>query len=235
MSNDYLDLLAYFGIGGAHPGGFPLTQTILENENIQPGKSVLDIGCGTGQTAAFLASRFGCDVTAIDNHPIMVEKARERFINKEYSVKVIEGNIENLPFVDNSFDIILSESVIVFTNISKTLRELSRVLKRNGSMIMIEMIAEQTPSEELKRKVHSLYGIHEILQVEEWIATLLQAGFTHIETINISTEIAPTEISDINQSENINRNLYDLLEQHNEFMLNNGHLIGFRAFRCNID
>ena len=36
MSNDYLDLLAYFGIGGAHPGGFALTKSILEDENIQP-------------------------------------------------------------------------------------------------------------------------------------------------------------------------------------------------------
>ena len=100
---------------------------------------------------------------------------------------------------------------------------------------MIEMIAEQSPSEELKRKVQSLYGIHEILQIEEWIVQLREAGFTHIETINISTEIAPTEINDINQSENINRDLYDLLERHNEFMLNNGHLIGFRAFRCYIN
>ena len=35
LSNDYLDLLAYFGIGGAHPGGFALTKSILDAENIQ--------------------------------------------------------------------------------------------------------------------------------------------------------------------------------------------------------
>ena len=49
MSNDYLDLLAYFGIGGAHPGGFNLTQSILEAENIQPTEAVLDVGCGRGK------------------------------------------------------------------------------------------------------------------------------------------------------------------------------------------
>ena len=54
MSNSYLDLLAYFGIGGAHPGGFNLTQSLLEDENIQPVDSVLDIGCGTRTDGSFL-------------------------------------------------------------------------------------------------------------------------------------------------------------------------------------
>ena len=83
MSNAYIDILAYFGIGGAHPGGFNLTQSILDAENIPPTQSVLDIGCGTGQTAAFLAERFNCQVTAIDKHPVMVQKARIRFVNSK--------------------------------------------------------------------------------------------------------------------------------------------------------
>ena len=89
MHNNYLDLVANFGIGGAHPGGFSLTQSILEDENIQPNDSVLDIGCGTGQTAAFLAQRFQCQVTAVDNHPIMIQKARERFESNDSTITVI--------------------------------------------------------------------------------------------------------------------------------------------------
>ena len=77
-----------------------------------------------GQTAAFLAERFHCQVTAVDNHPIMVEKARERFKNRKVSVKVMEGDTQHLDFADNSFDLIIAESVIVFTDISKTLKEL---------------------------------------------------------------------------------------------------------------
>jgi ubiquinone/menaquinone biosynthesis C-methylase UbiE len=109
----------------------------LEDENIQLSESVLDVGCGTGQTSAFLAKRFNCQVTAIDKHPIMIEKAVERFKNNPASVKVVEGDAECLNFEDDSFDCIIAESVIVFTDIEKTLHELARVMKSNGRIILL--------------------------------------------------------------------------------------------------
>ncbi|QUG41762.1 methyltransferase domain-containing protein [Psychrobacillus sp. INOP01] len=232
MSNAYLDLLAYLGIGGAHPGGFSLTKSILEVEKIQPNESVLDIGCGTGQTAAFIAERFNCQVIAIDNHPIMVDKARQRFYKNEATVKVIKGDIQNMDFVDNSFDLIIAESVIVFTDISKTLKELFRVLKSDGTLIMIEMTAEQYLPEEKQKKACSLYGINEILEKDEWILRLHQAGLTQVEMISTPSELIQSEINDINSSKNINMELFELWEEHNEFILHNRDFIGYRAFKC---
>ena len=232
MSNAYLDLLAYFGIGGAHPGGFSLTQSILGNENIQPNESVLDIGCGTGQTAAFIAEKNNCHVTAIDIHPIMVQKARQRFEKMKAPVKVLEGDVQKLDFEDNCFDLIIAESVIVFTDISRTLKELSRVLKSGGSLIMIEMTAEQYLSEEKQKKACSLYGIHEILDTDEWIARLHQAGLTQVEIISTPSLLIPSEVNDINPSKQLDMDLYDLWEQHNEFIQHNQDFIGYRVFRC---
>ena len=234
MSKTYLDLLAYFGIGGAHPGGFSLTKTLLQDENIAPTETVLDIGCGTGQTAAFLAEQFECHVTAIDSHPIMIEKAKERFKKSDFIVNVMEGDAQNLNIADSTFDFIIAESVIVFTDISKTLNELSRVLKSGGSIIIIEMTAEQNLSEELRGKVCNLYGINEILNEEEWISRFQNAGFTQIEVINTPTELVPSEINDINQSENIHVDFYDLWEEHNNFLFHNHHLIGYRVFKCQL-
>ncbi len=162
----------------------------------------------------------------------MLEKARERFKNKESRVKIIEGDAQNLNLEDNSFDFIIAESVIAFPDISKTVDELARVLKSDGSMIMIEMTAEQCLSDELQRKVFSLYGINEILNEEEWILKLQQAGFTRIEIINAPVDLIPYEINDINQSENINLDFYDLWDEHNNFIDQHPQLIGFRAFRC---
>ena len=232
MSNAYLDLLAYFGIGGAHPGGFSLTQSILENINIPPNGSVLDIGCGTGQTAAFLAKRNNCQVTAMDNHPIMVQKAKQRFKKTKAQVKVIEGDVQNLDIVDNSFDLIIAESVIVFTDISKSLKELARVLKSDGNLIMIEMTAEQYLSEEKQKQACSLYGINEILDTDEWILRLHHAGLTQVELINTSSELIRSEINDITPSSQVNMDHFDLWEQHNEFILQNQDFIGYRVFKC---
>lgn len=232
MSNAYIDILAYFGIGGAHPGGFNLTQSILEAENIPPNHSVLDIGCGTGQTAAFLAEKFNCQVTAIDKHPVMVEKARQRFVNSKLSVHVVEGDIQNMDFVDNSFDLVIAESVIVFTDISKTLKELSRVLKSDGTLIMIEMVVEQYLTEEKQLKACSLYGINEILDKDEWILRLHQAGYTQVEIISTPSVLLQSEINDINPSENIKMELFELWEEHNEFIFHNQDFIGYRAFKC---
>ena len=234
MMNNYLDLIAYFGIGGAHPGGFSLTQSILVDEIIQPFESVLDIGCGTGQTAAFLAQKFQCQVTAVDNHPIMLKKAKERFENNDYPVLVIEGDAQNLDLPDNSFDLIIAESVISFTDISITLNELSRVLKSGGRMILIEMAAEQSLSEQLQEKARNLYGINEILNEQEWKLKLQQAGFTQIKIIDTPSELLQTEINDINPSENISMDFFDLWDEHNHFITLNHKFIGFRAFRCHL-
>lgn len=234
MFNIYLDLLAYFGIGGAHPGGFSLTQAILEDEEIQPFESVLDIGCGTGQTAEFIAQRFECQVTAVDNHLIMLEKAGERFENTVSEVSVIKGDAQNLDFLDDSFNLIIAESIITFTDISKTLLELSRVLKSGGRMILIEMVAEQSLSKELQEKTCNLYGIKEILNESEWKSRLQQAGFTQIKIIDTPSELIRTEINDLNPSKNINMDLYDLWDEHDHFITLNSQSIGFRAFRCHL-
>ena len=93
----------------------------------------------------------------------MVEKAKERLKNNNPPIKLIEADAENLGFADNSFDLVIAESVIAFTNISKTLDELARVLKNTGRMIIIEMTAEQNPPEALQKEIRRLYGISEVL------------------------------------------------------------------------
>jgi SAM-dependent methyltransferase len=60
-----------------HIGGRPATRHLCEQIGISAGDHVLDIGCGIGGTARFLASAFGCSVTGIDLTPAYIEVARE--------------------------------------------------------------------------------------------------------------------------------------------------------------
>lgn len=230
--NQYIDLLAQFGIGGAHPGGFALTHAIFAKENIPSHNHVLDIGCGTGQTASFLATNYGCNVSTIDVHPLMVEKAEKRFANEGLDISVVLGDVQNMIFENDSFDFVLSESVISFTDIQKTLNEIARVLKEDGCMLMIEMTAEQTIPNDIKEQITKLYGIAEILTANEWIAHLQKAGFTNIKEIRTPPLLLPSDLDDIDQSDHISMALYDVWEAHDQFIEQNSHLVGYRAFKC---
>jgi len=232
MTNQYLDLLAYFGIGGAHPGGFALTQSILKDVQIKPTDHVLDIGCGTGQTANFLLDRFSCIVTAIDNHALMVEKTKERFKQQDSLITIQQDDAQSLNLQDDSFEFIIAESVITFTEISKTLKELSRVLKKDGSLYMIEMTAENNFTKENQKKACALYGIKEILSEKQWISRLKEVGFEQIDVLKTPSQLIQTEINDINQSLDIPMSYYNLWDEHHDFIEDHRDSIGFRAFHC---
>lgn len=173
-------------------------------------------------------------MTAIDNHSIMVAKAKERLKNNNPPIQLIEGDAEKLRFTDASFDLAIAESVIVFTNISKTLHELARVLKNTGRLLIIEMTAEQILPVALQKEIRKLYGIEEVLKEEEWISKLQQAGFTKIEIIKTPSVLTPSELLDINQSQNIHSKFYDLLDEHQQFILQYNHFIGYRVFKCHL-
>lgn len=66
----YLDFLSKFGIGGARPGGISLTKEIFKTGEISKTSHILDVGCGTDQTSAYLAARYGAKIIGIDINPI---------------------------------------------------------------------------------------------------------------------------------------------------------------------
>lgn len=233
IKGNYLDLLAYFGIGGAHPGGLELTKSVLDAENILSSDHVLDLGCGTGQTSAYLARQFKCQVTAIDNHPVMLEKSNLRFQLEHLPVRAVNGNAEKLDLQDNSFEYVFSESVVIFTDITKTLNELSRVLKKGGKLILIEMIAEQALDENVKSKVCSLYGINKILNEDEWKLYLKEAGFGQVEMLKQQFDkLIHSEIQDLNQSKDIRLEYYDLWDEHHQLIHQYRNLLSYRVFIC---
>lgn len=232
MNNNYLDLLAYFGIGGAHPGGFSLTKHLLNDVVLNEHSLVLDAGCGTGQTAAFLSETYGCSVTAIDLHPLMIKKAKERFKKQNLPISLVQGDIQNLPFSDHTFDFLLAESVISFTDVSQTLSELARVLKKNGCMIIVEMTAKKPLSPSVQKKVHSLYGIKQVLTEEAWKLELQKAGFSHIMPTSPSPNLAPSEIMDINPSSSIRSDLHELWDAHESFVTQQDTPLSYCIFHC---
>jgi len=67
--------LAVLGKRVIHPGGRASTDQLLEWARLRPGDRVLDIGCGTGEHALYLAER-GSAVTGVDGAPTAIKKAQ---------------------------------------------------------------------------------------------------------------------------------------------------------------
>lgn len=181
---NYHDFLAFIGVGGAHPGGLALTKSILEYAQLDHNSSVLDAGCGTGQTAAYIAQTYGCHVTAIDQHPIMLQKAKQRFESENIKVNLVQGDIEHMPFTEASFDVILAESVTVFTNIRQTISEYERFLRQDGVLLDLEMTAIPPLPQEMSQAFDLLYGIEHIPSETEWSDKYEQAGLHNVEVVH---------------------------------------------------
>ena len=93
---------------------------------------VLDVGSGTG-VVALTARRTGADVTGSDLSPALVARARENAELAGLDIPFQEADVENLPFDDAAFDVVLSQFGHMFgPQADKTLGEMLRVLKPGG-------------------------------------------------------------------------------------------------------
>jgi SAM-dependent methyltransferase len=183
----YHDFLAHFGIGGAHPGGLSLTKEVINGEKLTFNSKVLDVGCGTGQTAAYVKNKYECHVSAIEKHPLMLKKSENRFIRESLEINLVEGNTEKIPFSSNSFHLVIAESVTVFTSIPKSLKEYARVLKPNGILLNLDMTAVKSLSAEDLLEIKILYGIQHVPSKTGWIKLFKNAGFDSIQIIKGGT------------------------------------------------
>lgn len=104
-------------------------------------ESILDIATGTGDLAILLAKSNAKRIVGLDLSAGMLEvgKAKIKALNLEQTIEMIQGDSENLPFQDNTFDAItVAFGVRNFENLEKGLSEIARVLKPNGIFVILE-------------------------------------------------------------------------------------------------
>jgi SAM-dependent methyltransferase len=108
--------------------------SLVKFAGVRAGQRVLDVGCGTG-VVAITAARAGAKVSALDLTPELLERARQNGQLAEVEVEWREGDAENLPFGDATFDIVLSQFGHMFApRPAVAVAEMLRVLKPGGTI-----------------------------------------------------------------------------------------------------
>jgi len=105
----------------------------LQLLQMAPGQTLLDVGCGTGYFSN-LAFKGGVIVTGIDASEEFIKQARKR--NSE--IKFIHGEMEELPFPDNNFDVVCGFNSFQYAaDMKNALSEAKRVLKDKGKLVVM--------------------------------------------------------------------------------------------------
>ena len=148
---DFIGVMAE-GLQFIHTGGKEATEYLVQGCGIDAASQVLDVGCGGGYTACWLAKEFGCQVVGIDISEEMLSHANKRAHKEGVSdlVTFQHADVYELPFEDDHFDVALVESVLTPLTGDKTdaLKEIYRVINHGGYIGLNEAVfKEDMPSE----------------------------------------------------------------------------------------
>lgn len=112
----------------------PAAARLVKHAKIRAGQRVLDVACGTG-VVAVTAARLGAQVTGLDLTPELLERARENAEIAEVTVTWMEGDVEELPFASESFDVVTSQFGHIFApRPDVAIAQMLRVLRRGGTL-----------------------------------------------------------------------------------------------------
>lgn len=178
--------------------------------HINSGDVVLDLGSGAGKDVFLAAQKVGSAgrVIGVDMTPEMIALARtnaERFLAATglANVEFRQGKIEQLPVEDACVDVAISNCVInLSTDKPRVFREIHRVLKSGGRMIVSDIILNR-PLPETARNDADLYSacVAGALLREEYIAAVRAAGFSKLEILSDRTYQASQAGRDLITSE----------------------------------
>jgi arsenite methyltransferase len=162
---------------------------------LTPGETVLDLGSGGGIDVLLSARRVGPTGKAygLDMTEDMLALAEE---NKRKSgltnVEFLKGEIENIPLLENSVDVIISNCVInLWGDKDRVLREAFRVLKPGGRFAVSDVVVRGHVPAEIRKNIELWVGcVAGALSDDDYVAKLAKAGFEHIE-------IEPTRVYSI--------------------------------------
>jgi ubiquinone/menaquinone biosynthesis C-methylase UbiE len=175
------DLIAWLMMFGRETA---FRDRVIDLARLDPGASVLDVGCGTGTLALRAKRRVGPTgrVFGIDASPAMVTRAQRKAKKSRTDVVFKTAVVEALPFADGEFDAVLS--TLMLHHLPRALRreaarEMRRVLNPSGRVVVVDFAVSAHKRKGLLGRLHHKHGR---VEQSEVIEVLTEAGLTVTES-----------------------------------------------------
>lgn len=166
-------------------GGVKTTDELAALCHIESSSEVLDVGCGAGVTPCYLAKKIGCSVIGVDILDGMIEwsKRRAEKLGVTDRTEFRVADAQELPFGDNRFDAVITESVTSFpVDQQKALQEYVRVTKPGGYVGLNEStwLKSNPPPEVVAWWSAEYGGTPKIHTAEGWAGLMRGAGLKEV-------------------------------------------------------
>lgn len=159
-------------------GHSPLIKSVLKQESFSNSDIVLDIGCGGGMAVDYM-SDFVNKVYGVDYSKAAVEKAAKKNFTKikNGKVRIIQANVDELPFEPESFNYITAfETIYFWENLPKNLADIYKLLKPEGKLIIALEAYKENGAIKNYSSVLDCLNL-KLYEAEELVGLLKKAGF----------------------------------------------------------
>jgi sarcosine/dimethylglycine N-methyltransferase len=163
-----------------HYGGLAANDVLAERAGIGNDTRVVDFCAGLGGPSRYFAYRYGADVTGIELTPARVKGAEEltRRVGLAHRVRVIEGNVMQVPLPAESVDVVVSQEALLHVpDKQRALAEACRILKPGGRIAFTDWVAHRALSDADRELMWRGMAVTELYDLPTYAGLLRGAGF----------------------------------------------------------
>lgn len=195
-----------------------LLRHCADRAGIKPGMTVVDVGCGYGATARFLAHQYSCSVLGISLSQVQIEFAKKpKIANGHGSLRFELANAETYQFPPGQFDIVWNmESSEHFFDKAAYFRKVVPALKPGGTLMLAAWTGSMKDS--LIREIAGVFLCPELLTTEQYAELMEAAGFTIGSSEDLGPEVARTWDISAEQARGASALLAVLPEKYHRFV-----------------
>ena len=164
-----------------HPEAAQHTNEIMAAAvSLAPGMRVLDLGCGYGSTARYLAAKFGCSVTGtnISRKELDLARTRSKQAGLDQLLAFQYGDFHRLDFPDRSYDVVWSQEAFLHAvDKAAVLSEVRRVLKPGGTLVFTDILVRKDTLDSDRTRIYDRVKSPDMWDVDEYRDALSRLNF----------------------------------------------------------